>query len=64
MGKCKHCKQIVKDYDFSGRFFMPVSPKCGAENDVEPVIARLVYKGIWYKPWTWADEEWEIKPNL
>jgi hypothetical protein len=59
--RCNHCKDIVKEYAMSDRFFMPVCPKCGEENNVEAVTARHVYKGIWYKPWTWLDEEWEIK---
>jgi NAD-dependent SIR2 family protein deacetylase len=61
--RCVECKNILKEYDFSinMKFFMPVCPKCGAENNVEPVTTRLVYKGKWFNPLTWIDYEYQIK---
>lgn len=59
--RCKNCKKIVGTYQFSSKFFMKVCPKCGEPNNMEAVIARLANKGVWYKPWTWLDEQWEIK---
>jgi hypothetical protein len=57
--KCLGCREIVADAQFSSKFFMPICPHCGAPNNVEFVIARSVWVGKWYLPWTWYRVAWE-----
>ena len=59
--RCNKCKKIVAQGKFSSSFFVPVCPKCGANNDMTMVTAKNVYKGKWYNPLTWFRFEWEIK---
>jgi predicted RNA-binding Zn-ribbon protein involved in translation (DUF1610 family) len=60
-GSCKHCNEIIAESMFCSEFFVPVCPNCGNENSIIFVIAREVYKGVWYNPLTWFSSEWEIR---
>lgn len=62
LARCLECKQIInREMKFASEFLLPVCPKCGAKNNVEPVTARYKNKGVWYKPSTWGKWEWETR---